>query len=66
LKQNTYLKEAIDNRVIFEKQGAYNWVRPAGAIVLGETQGEAVDFLMNPKKSALVEELAQAIKLKNL
>lgn len=60
------LKQGLDTRVLFEKQGAYSWVRPSGVIVLGETYPEAIEFLMNPKKSALIDELKEEIKLKNL
>lgn len=58
------LKQALDSRVIFEKQGAYTWVRPSGVIVLGETYQEAVEFLLNPKKSSLIDDLKEEIKLK--
>lgn len=59
------LKKAIDSRVIQEKQGAYTWARPTGVITVGETYTEAVEFLMNPKKSSLVEDLENEIKAKN-
>lgn len=60
------LKQGLDTRVLYEKQGAYSWVRPSGLIILGETYSEAIDFLMNPKKSSLVDELKEEIKFKNL
>jgi hypothetical protein len=59
------LKQALDTRIIYEKQGTYTWVRPSGQIVIGERYSEAVDFLLNPKKSAEVEELAEMISAKN-
>lgn len=58
------LKQALDTRVVWEKQGAYNWVRPTGQIVLGETYAEAIDFVLNPKKQQLVEDLEKEIKAK--
>lgn len=58
------LQEALDYRVISEKQGSYSWVRPTGVITLGENYTEAVDFLTNPKKTVLVEELKDEIKIK--
>jgi len=60
------LKQALDSRIIYEKQGSYNWVRPEGHIVLGENYGEAIGFLNNPKKTILVEELQREIKLKTV
>lgn len=59
------LKQALDARIIYEKQGTYTWVRPSGQIVVGERYSEAIDFLLNPKKSAEVEELAEMITAKN-
>jgi hypothetical protein len=51
------LKQAVDNRIIYEKQGAYVWVRSDGKLELGQTKTEAVEFILNPKKQSLVEEL---------
>lgn len=59
------LKEAVDSRVIHEKQDTYTWVRPSGSIELGVTYSEAIDFLLNPKKQALIEDLEEEIKLKS-
>lgn len=55
------LKQAIDSRIVYEKAGSYVWVRPKGNLVIGETYEEALDFILNPKKTALVEELVEAI-----
>lgn len=60
------LKKAMDSRVIYERQGAYKWARANGVITLGETYAEAVEFMLNPKKEALVEELTNEIKTKGL
>jgi len=60
------LKRAIDNRVVFEKQGGYTWNKATGAIVLGDTYAEAIEFFLNPKKQALVEELEEEIKAKTI
>lgn len=59
------LKQALDSRIIYEKQGTYTWVRPSGSLVIGERYSEAVDFLLNPKKSAEVDELRDMITAKN-
>lgn len=59
------LRQAIDNRVLYEKQGTYTWVRPKGALVIGERLAEAIDFILNPKKAVEVDELKAEIKAKN-
>lgn len=59
------LKQALDSRIIYEKQGSYSWVRPSGTLVIGDRYSEAIDFLLNPKKSTEVEELQEMIKAKN-
>lgn len=58
------LAQAIDYRVVNEKQDIYTWIRPKGSIELGSRYSEAVEFILNPKKSTEVEELIQEIKLK--
>lgn len=60
------LKQAIDSRIIYEKQGSYTWVRPSGTIVIGDRFSDAIEFLLNPKKSSEVEELTEMIKAKNI
>lgn len=60
------LRQAVDSRVIYEKQGGYTWNRSKGMLVLGETFTEAIAFLLNPKKAELVEELKAEIKAKTL
>jgi len=64
LNSRYLLREALDSRVVYEKQGGYNWPRPKGLIVLGENLEEAIEFLMNPKKEVLVEELQDELKAK--
>ena len=58
------LKKAIDARVVYEKQGAYNWNKQDGLIILGETLAETLAFLLNPKKQVLVDDLEKEIKAK--
>lgn len=58
------LKKAMDYRVVYEKQGGYVWNKASGPITLGETYSEAVEFILNPKKQSLVEELEEEIKAK--
>ena len=65
LEARFLLLQAIEARLIFEKQGTYTWIRPQGQIVIGDRKEEAIDFLLNPKKASEVEELEAAIKLRN-
>lgn len=58
------IKQLLDYRIIYEKQDTYTWIRQKGSIVLGYKYDEALDFLMNPKKSSLVDELKQELKAK--
>lgn len=58
------LKQAIDVRIVYEKQGTYTWVRAQGQIVLGDRFRDAISFILNPKKADEVEELTEAIKVK--
>lgn len=60
------LKRGLDTRTIYERQGAYIWPKATGQITLGETLSEAVQFLLNPKKQALAQELEEEMKLKIL
>jgi hypothetical protein len=64
LEARFLLKLAIDTRAIFEKQGAYTWPRPTGVITIGENYSEAIDFFMNPKKAALIDDLKAEIDLR--
>lgn len=58
------LKQALDTRVIYEKQGSYTWVRPSGTLNIGDRYVDAVEFILNPKKQQEVEELQLEIKAK--
>lgn len=66
LEARYLLKQAIDSRSVYEKQGTYTWIRPSGSIVIGERYSEAVEFLTNPKKESLIDELKAEIKAKSL
>lgn len=65
LEARFLLAQALDARVVFERQGSYTWIRPQGQVVIGERKEEAVNFILNPKKQPEVDELTEAIKLKN-
>lgn len=56
------LKTLIDNRIVFERQGTYKWVRKD--MELGYRKAEAVDFLLHPKKLVEREELEAELKAK--
>lgn len=58
------LQKALDSRVIYEKADTYNWPRTKGLLVLGDRYGDAITFLLNPKKQELVTELEEEIKAK--
>jgi hypothetical protein len=62
-----FLKEALDNRVVYEKQGTYTWISPKdGEIVIGEKYDEAIEFILNPKKQSLVEDIEEQIKSRSV
>jgi len=65
LEARFLLLQAIEARIVFERQGSYTWIRPSGQIVIGDRKEEAIDFLLNPKKAPEVDELTAAIKSKN-
>lgn len=60
------LKKCLDHRIMYEKQGTYNWPRPEGLIRIGETYREAVDYLLDPKRATLVQELEDELKIKGI
>lgn len=64
LEARYFLKKVMDYRIVYEKQGSYTWMRPTGPIVLGETYTETIDFLTNPKKLSIVDELKTELSLK--
>ncbi len=55
------LQQAMDTRLVIEKQDIYTWNRPRGPIVIGNRYDEAVDFILDPRKSTEVEELTEEI-----
>lgn len=55
------LRQAIDTRIILEKQDTYTWNRPRGPIVIGDRYDEAVEYILDPRKAADVEELTTEI-----
>jgi len=64
VKARLLLQQALDTRVIYEKAETYSWPRPKGTIILGERYSDAVEFILNPKKDSLVEELESEIQAK--
>ncbi len=58
------LRQAIDCRIVYEKQGSYTWVRSNGNLIIGDRYQEAIDFILSPKKDKEVSELRDEIKLK--
>lgn len=60
------LKQALDNRIIFEKGDTYTWVRSKGQVVIGDRYSEAVSYILNPAKAPEVEELNEMIKAKSI
>lgn len=65
LEARFILRDAIDNRIVYEKQDTYTWVRSKGQIVIGDNYNEAIQFILSPKKAAEVEELQEMIKAKS-
>ncbi len=65
LEARYFLKKLLDYRVVYEKQGSYTWIRPTGAVILGETYTEAIDFILNPKKASIIDELKTELNLKD-
>lgn len=60
------LTRALDARVIYHKAGTYTWIRPEGKLVIGEKYSEAIDFLLNPKKEELVEDILKQIEARTV
>jgi len=58
------LKRAVDCRIIYEKQGSYTYNKATGPIVVGETYAEAINFILNPKKATIIEDLVKEINSK--
>lgn len=59
------LREAEDFRVVVSKQDIWTFLNPKGSpITMGNRYTEAIDFIMNPKKSEEVNEIRAQIKEK--
>tara|TARA_R110000850_G_scaffold1714_8_gene9198 strand:+ start:8887 stop:9906 length:1020 start_codon:yes stop_codon:yes gene_type:complete len=57
-----FLQDLLNNWVVAEKAGAYKWL--SKDIVLGHTKEQTINFLMNPEKQELQEELEAQLKAK--
>lgn len=64
LEARYLLRQLLDNRIVYEKQDIYTWVRPQGNVILGERYSDAIDFLTSPKKDKEREELELELKKK--
>lgn len=58
------LQELINNRVVTEKQGTYTFV--SKDLVIGQNKNKAIEFILNPEKQDLLEEMEQILKAKKL
>lgn len=58
------LNQALDKRIVFEKQGTYTFITPEGQVVLGDRLNDAIEFILNPKKDKEVTDLRNAIENK--
>jgi hypothetical protein len=58
------LQELINNRVVAEKQGTYTFL--SKDIVIGQNKSKAIDFILNPEKQDLLEEMEQLLKTKKV
>lgn len=56
------LKRLDDWRIVIEKAGTYNWLMKD--MQIGFNQEEALDFLTNPKKQPLVDEIIEELHTK--
>lgn len=57
------LKQAEDYDVVRSKQDVWTWINPKGTPVpMGNRYSEALDFILNPKKSEEVLEIKENIK----
>mgnify|MGYP000865134365 CR=1 FL=1 len=57
-----FLQQALDRKIVYERQGTYVWNRPNSPMVIGERLSEALDFILSPKKAIEVEEIEKAIQ----
>ena len=59
------LRLAIDLRIITERQDLYTWIRPSATpLPIGDRYSEAIDFLLDPRKSVELEEILSQISSK--
>jgi len=58
------LQQALDYKVVYEKNGTYIFSRAVGPLTLGYRYSEAIEFILSPKKTADVEDLMAEIKKK--
>jgi hypothetical protein len=56
------LKRLDDWRIVIEKAGTYTWLMKD--MVIGYNKEEALDFLTNPKKQALVDDIVEELNTK--
>lgn len=56
------LQQALDTRVVYEKQDSYYFNRASGVINIGDRYEEAVDYILSPKKEKDIEEMLALIK----
>jgi len=58
-----YLLQRLDDwRIVIEKAGTYTWLMKD--MQIGFTKAEAIEFLMDPKKQALVDEITEELTAK--
>jgi hypothetical protein len=63
LVEAKYLLQRLDDwRIVIEKAGTYTWLMKD--MQIGFNKAEALDFLMNPKKQPLVDEITEELKIK--
>lgn len=55
------LQRLIDNRIVYEKQGTYTWIRPKGKLDIGARYEDAVGFMLDPKKDIEVKEMKEQL-----
>jgi hypothetical protein len=56
------LKRLDDWRIVIEKAGTYTWLMKD--MQIGYNKKEAIDFLLNPKKQALVDDIIEELNTK--
>jgi hypothetical protein len=64
LESEYLLKSLVDWRIVIEKAGTYTWF--AKEMQIGFNKDEAIDFLKDPRKQSLIDELKEELKLKKI